>query len=264
MTDIVIKSISLAGFVVSSVPWQIIAGIIPPMSDTPIESDGGGGASLLLVDIEYIPITIDVQPKDGIILPITDPSMRSARAVSVRLVPAKNDASLPEFVTPYHFQQEFLGTNGSHSALLKVDYKIVVVNNSQFPYAFGVQHLASGYGSLELDLLTETGKILTVKRKTPSYLSDLPESNVLKPDRQWEYPVSLDRRLWDFPEGFPTNKIVKIRPRFAYGAYMVGGKFLRTQDEIRKRRRRERSLYDREGELVGEWIDYGNGNGRQK
>ena len=260
MIDIVTRMIGVIGLTVFSVVAQDMDGTIPMTTDSSARSNHVVSAIKLLdkLDDDTPVSAIEKRysledgimgyqycsPADGVILPITDPSMKSGHKVSVRLIPAIQDPSLPESLEDYR-------------PAVKVDYKIVLVNNSPWPFVFQAQY--QDYDSLELDFMTEAGKILVVKQKEPSSYSTKPILNFLKPDRQWEHLLSLDRRFWVFPEGFATNKIVRVRPRFAFGVYEVEGKFFRTLDEIQKGVRKERSKYDREGELVGEWIDYEGG-----
>ena len=66
----------------------------------------------------------------------------------------------------------------------------------------------------------------------------------------------MNGNIWIVPSVVCTNKIVKIRPRFAFGAYNVGGICYRTLDEIDRRQKEERPYGDRYGELTGEWVDF--------
>ena len=94
-----------------------------------------------------------------------------------------------------------------------------------------------------------------MKHRTPKFLSDDGSSITLDPGKRWECLFSFDKRLWDYPPDVATNRIVKLRPRFAFGAYRVDGQYYRTLDEIGKPRK-VRTWDDREGELFGEWTEY--------
>ena len=47
-----------------------------------------------------------------------------------------------------------------------------------------------------------------------------------------------------------------LRPRFAYGVYDVDGVYYRNIDEIKEGKKKEFLFPDRNGELIGEWINY--------
>ena len=99
-------------------------------------------------------------------------------------------------------------------------------------------------------------KIICIKKRKPAFLHEDGSFIVLKPHCQWAYRVSFDRRLWDIPMEITLWRVVKIRPRFAFGAYYVNGVYYRTMDEIGDIKKHKRKFNDRDGELVGDWIDY--------
>ena len=192
----------------------------------------------------------------GIILPIDGPSNVSNKHVSVAVVLAGSDLSLPRYMPVCQSQKEFVVISNVVDTNVRVDGKIRIENNSKWEYGFGLQDCLTGYDCLELDLLLSDGTISVMKRRRPIYLSDNGLSIKLMPGRKWECPISLDKRLWEFYPELTTNKIIKIRPRFAFGAYYVDGKYFRTLEEVQARSRRIRKFDDRDGELVGSWIDY--------
>lgn len=192
---------------------------------------------------------------EGLSLPLEEVSPGTNVGVTVRLVTRRDDPSLPQRLERHQIPNGF-NLNVSDAALPCVDCKLVIENRTEWVYEFGRQTLRSGYDSLELDFMTQSGKVLAVRRRGV-FLGDLPEEgNKLKPQWQWQYPVSFDPLLWDYPVGFTTNVITKVRPRFAYGRYCVAGKKYRTAEELKAGVQKNRKWGDRDGELVGEWIEY--------
>lgn len=192
---------------------------------------------------------------DGRILSVDGDVYGTNNCVSVKIVLAEDDPALPKYLTPYYCQHELLSISNHVAPTLKVGGKICVENRSGRQYVFGHPYSWSGYDALEVDLQLANGNICKLKHRTPKFLSDDGSNVTLSSGKKWECLFSFDKRLWSYPPEVSTNKIVKIRPRFAFGAYKVDGKYYRTIDEIGKPRK-ERAFDDREGELVGEWIDY--------
>ncbi|MBQ7188052.1 MAG: hypothetical protein IJR99_01410 [Kiritimatiellae bacterium] len=248
MIDFVTRMIGMIGLTVFAVAAQDMDGAISPTADSSTRSNHVVSAQQLLAELEDdAPGSADGEkyswpPDIGVIFPIINPDLKSDHTVSVCIVPAKEDPSLPESL-----EYDVL-------TAVKVDYKIVLVNNSPWPFVF--EPFANYFG-LELDFMTGSGDILTVKPEMPSSFSIMRMWKSLGPNRQWEYPISLDRRFWTFPEEFDNSQIIKVRPRFAFGAYLVDGKLFRTYDEIQARKIKERSWDDREGELVGSGLTMG-------
>ncbi len=177
----------------------------------------------------------------------------------VRIVLACDDVSLPRYMAVGQWKTLFVPADSKASAVARIDCKICVENYSPWPYVLDHSYSAPGYYSAEVDLLLDNGKVACLKRRKPDGLSFGLSSITVKPGKKWECPISLDRRLWSYPPEVSTNKIVKIRPRFAFGVYEVEGKYYRTLDEIgkpMKQRVFDGTFDDREGELIGEWIDY--------
>ena len=92
--------------------------------------------------------------------------------------------------------------------------------------------MLTGYDCLEIDLMLDNGKIISMRKRRPQVLHENGSTIKVKPFRKWESLVSFDRRLWDFSSDIDTNKITKLRPRFAFGAYKVDGEYYRTIGEI--------------------------------
>lgn len=193
---------------------------------------------------------------DGLMLPIGKDSNYTNAEVIVYMVNVENDASAPREKFAYPFQKEFLNDYVQNYYKLRTDYILVVENHSPYPYAFSPQYAASGYDCLELDFLTSDKRILTASKRMPHLLSDRREENLLKPNWQWKYLISLDIRLWKKPDGFSVDLITHFRPRFAYGAFSVDGKYYRTSAELEAHKRKDRPFKSREGELVGNWIRF--------
>ena len=193
--------------------------------------------------------------QDGIMLPMDDDSHGSNKCVHVKLVLAKDDPTLPQWTVVYRPQSDFIATGDVAKASVKVDGKIRIENDTDWPYVFGRQCMRSGYYSLEFDLMMDNGNIIVMRRRRPELLHEDGSVITVKPHRQWESLVSFDRRLWEFSAEISTNKVKKIRPRFAFGAYNVEGTYYRTIDEIKNARKNHRHFDDRDGELVGDWID---------
>lgn len=193
--------------------------------------------------------------QDGIMLPIGERSHCSNECVSVKIVLAKDDPTLPHVMTVYKPQSDFIVTGNVASASVKVSGKIRITNNTDWPYVFGHQSMRSGYYSLEIDMMLDDGNVICLKKRKPELLHEDGSLITLKAHRQWECLFSFDRRLWDFPADIVANKVKKIRPRYAFGAYAVDGTYYRTKDELMKANKISRSLDDRSGELIGDWID---------
>ena len=195
-------------------------------------------------------------PDDGLALPLDcDVSCTNAEVI-VYMISAEQDPSAPNEKFAYTCQKEFLDDYMGNYYKLRTDYILVIDNYSPYPYVFSAQYQASGYESLELDFLTSDNRILTAKKRVPKILSDTPRENVLNPNWRWKSLISLDIRLWKKPENFSADKVTHFRPRFAYGAFFVDGKYYRTITEIEAHRRKERPFKSREGELVGKWIPF--------
>ena len=193
---------------------------------------------------------------DGLMLPIDKDSNYTNADVIVYMVNVESDESAPREKFAYPFQKEFLNDYVQNYYKLRTDYILVVENHSPYPYVFSPQYAASGYDCLELDFLTSDKRVLTASKRMPRLLSDRGEENLLRPNWQWKYLVSLDIRLWTKPEGFSVDMITHFRPRFAHGAFFVDGKYYRTITEIEAHKRKDRPFKSREGELVGKWMPF--------
>jgi hypothetical protein len=190
---------------------------------------------------------------EGLFMPLADCSNVTNAVATVHMEHMNVVIGSLRPMTPCHFLHPLLreGTNICKS--INVDYELVIENRSRYLYLAGVQSLASGYDSLELDFLTLNGNIVVVKKKLPPYISNRPVTNIIQPNVQWRSPVSLDVRLWDIPRGFATNTITFFRPRFAFGSYVVEGMYHRTLRELSSTSKKVRDFKDREGELIGPW-----------
>lgn len=193
--------------------------------------------------------------QDGVIQPLDESGHGSNKCASVTIVLANDDPTLPQWMTVYSPQSDFIVTGNVATASVKVGGKIRIENNADWPYVFGRQCKRTGYYSLEIDMMMDNGNIICLKKRKPELLGDDGSLITLKAQRQWECLVSFDRRLWDFPAEIAIKKVKKIRPRFAFGAYNVDGTYYRTIDEIKNARKKDRRFDDRDGELVGDWID---------
>ena len=192
--------------------------------------------------------------QDGIVLPIDNDCQKSNECASVSIILARDASSMPQYMTIYKPLSDFVTLDNAVSARVKVGGKICVENNSNWTYEFGRQYMLRGYDILEIDLMLDNGKIISMRKRRPKVLHEDGSSIKVKPCRKWESLVSFDRRLWDFSSEIGTNKITRLRPRFAFGAYNVDGVCYRTTDEARKRTKIDRHFDDRDGELVGAWV----------
>ena len=208
------------------------------------------------IEISSVFLACRVFALNGIILPISVLTSGSNDYASVEMVMAKDDESLPHYMPADQCQKEFLAVSNVVEKDVSVDCKICISNNSKWTYELGLPDGLTGYYSLEFDLEMDNGEICIMKRRRPKYLSDNGLSIKIKPGRKWECPISFDRRLWCFSPEIPTNKIMRIRPRYAFGAYTIDGAYYRTIEEIKVRKRRACEFYERKGELVGKWIDF--------
>lgn len=194
--------------------------------------------------------------QDGVVLPIDNACQQSNECVSVRVILARDDSSLPQYMTIYRPLSDFITFSNAVSTCVKVAGKICVENNSNWTYEFGRQYMLTGYDCLEFDMMLDNGKIISMRKRKPQVLHEDGSSIKVKPCRKWESLVSFDRRLWDFSSDIGTNKITRLRPRFAFGAYNVDGTYYRTIEEVKTCRKKERRFDDRDGELVGDWVEY--------
>ena len=201
--------------------------------------------------------------EDGLMLPLGSSYQKSNNCATVSLFVGSDEAPLPQFMDIYKPLSEFVAIGDKRSARVNVHCKLCIDNHSPWLYVFDSSYSLSGWYSLEVDLKLDSGEIAIMKRRRPSYLSDDGSHIMLKPGYRWTRLVSFDSRLWTVCPQVITNSIVGIRPRFAYGAYKVGGKYFRTPEEIRDRKTKFRTFNrndpsddDREGELVGEWLNY--------
>ena len=197
--------------------------------------------------------------QDGIVLPIDNACQKSNECASVSIILARDASSMPQYMTIYKPLSDFVTLDNAVSARVKVGGKICVENNSNWTYEFGRQYMLRGYDSLEIDLMLDNGKIISMRKRRQKVLHEDGSSIKVKPCRKWESLVSFDRRLWDFSSEIGTNKITSLRPRFAFGAYHVEGTYYRTIEEVKTCRKKERRFDDRDGELVGDWVDYSTG-----
>ena len=191
---------------------------------------------------------------EGIVLSMDESWHSSNKCAVIKLVLRKDNLTLPQFMTVCRPQSDFIALGKQALATVKVNCEIRIYNNTDWTYVFGKQSMFTGYDSLEFDLLLENGKTICMKKRKPAFLHDDGSLILLNPHCQWVCLVSFDRRLWDVPMEISTSRVVKIRPRFAFGAYYVDGTYYRTIDEIGDVKR-NRKFNDREGELVGDWID---------
>ena len=205
-------------------------------------------------------LLIVVVPVDGIAQHIDSALAKTNNLVSIHIVPAKGNPSSPQVKTIYRPHAELVSSNAVAESV-SVDCIICIENSSEWPYEFGTPYSLSGYDCLEMDLMLDSGETVALKRRHPKYLSDKGELVRIRPHKKWEYPVSLDSRLWLMSTGLATNRILKIRPRFAFGAFVVNGKYYRTYEEIEKQQKKIRSWKERDGELIGEWVDFLGGGG---
>ena len=192
--------------------------------------------------------------QDGVILHKDESSHNSNKCVSIEIVLAQDDSSLPQFMTVYKPQSDFVTTGNVATASVKVGGKIHIENNTDWPYVFGRQCMRTGYYSLEIDLMLENGNIVCMRKCRPGLIHENGSFITLKAHQQWECLISFDGRLWDFSSKIANNKVIKIRPRFAFGAYNVDGTFYRTIEEVKNARKKDRPFDDRDGELVGNWV----------
>lgn len=195
-------------------------------------------------------------------LPETQGIAQTNKLVTIKIIPASMDASIPphiELLQPY---VSLLQETGSTNNYVCVDLKIIIDNGSAWPYVFGTPYSLTGYDCLEFDMLLDDERVIHIKRRRPRHLFSKGDSDniIVMPNCKWEQMISFDRRLWDFPNDLKLSSICKLRPRFAFGSYNVDGKYYRTLSELKSGQNKQRSFDDRSGELCGEWIDYwGNG-----
>ena len=210
-----------------------------------------------MMEIGFALIASMVLAQDGIILPISESCKVSNKCVTVKMILAKDDPSLPQYKLIYGGpQRDFVAVGNAMPVKVKVAGKISVENNTDWPFEFGHQYMRTGYYNLEFDVKLKNGNIIRMKKRRPELLHENGSSITLKPHRRWEYLVSFDRRLWDCSSEIITNSIIMLRPRFAYGVYNVDGEYYRNIDEIKEGKKKEFLFPDRNGELIGEWINY--------
>ena len=129
--------------------------------------------------------------------------------VSINIVPAKGNPSSPQVKTIYCPYAELVSSNAVAESV-SVDCIICIENSSEWPYEFGTPYSLSGYDCLEMELMLDSGETVALKCRHPKYLSDKGEFVRILPRKKWEYPVSLDSRLWLMPAGLATNRILNL------------------------------------------------------
>ena len=105
--------------------------------------------------------------QDGVVLPIDNACQQSNECVSVRVILARDDSSLPQYMTIYRPLSDFITFSNAVSACVMVGGKICVENNSNWTYEFGRQYMLRGYDGLEIDLMLDNGKIISVRKRRP-------------------------------------------------------------------------------------------------
>ena len=140
-------------------------------------------------------LLIVVVPVDGIAQHIDSALAKTNNLVSIHIVPAKGNPSSPQVKTIYRPHAELVSSNAVAESV-SVDCIICIENSSEWPYEFGTPYSLSGYDCLEMDLMLDSGETVALKRRHPKYLSDKGELVRIRPHKKWEYPVSLDSRLW--------------------------------------------------------------------
>ena len=188
---------------------------------------------------------------EGVLLPVDADHLQS-----VTLVAVLEAASLPKYKTIFRPLTDLVSEKNVATSTVKVDCKICIENHSALPYVFGHPYSLTGYDCLEIDMKLDNGAIIALRRRRPEYLSDKGDTITVNPHWKWECLISLDERLWVSSSRVTTNKVVKLRPRFAFGAFKADGEHYRTQEEVKNRKKKKRDFDDREGELVGDWIDF--------
>lgn len=204
----------------------------------------------------FVCLSVRLFAIDRLRMPVDVSPSCSNNCVSIKIVPVKEDDTIPEYKEIYQPLTGFVTESNEAVARVKVDCKVCIENYSEWPYVFGLPYSLTGYDCLEIDARLDTGEVVVLKRRQPKYLSDNGKFITVNPQRKWECLISLDSRLWDFPSKFKADKVVQLRPRFAFGAFRVGGKFYRTLEEVVTGERIKRDFMDRDGELVGEWVDW--------
>ena len=116
---------------------------------------------MIVIDIKRVPIiclsvaTLNAIGQDGIILPMHEHGNSSSRCASIKFVLAKDDLTLPNTMTVYKPQSDFVATGKVACASVQTSGKIIIENNTDWLYVFGRQCMRTGYDSLEFDMMME-------------------------------------------------------------------------------------------------------------
>lgn len=193
---------------------------------------------------------------DGLIFPV-EPKLLSVTnaSVTIEAVLQTNDLVLPDKIDVLGYQNDFFPKT-NRNWQVRADLIIVLENLTAYSFEIAPYYEPEGYKSLEFDLLLASGKSAVLKRRPTMLSARLSRWQSIKRGRRWESPISLDPRLWIMLgcENF-DERILKLRPRFAFGGYRIGNRFSRKIHEL-EAKRKEVDLEDRTGEIIGNWIDF--------
>lgn len=135
--------------------------------------------------------------------------------------------------------------------------QVVIENQSEFDFEFGLPYTYSGYYNLEFDIRLRSGETMVVKKKRVGYIRDLPYGVVVLPQRRWRKIYRISKCDWEWPGVVSITNAVAIRPRFAFGCYKIDGVYSRKLPAGNEDLQNVADTGGRQGELEGDWIPIG-------
>ena len=170
-----------------------------------------------------------------------------------------NPTNVPCMDVPCLFRahpcQEHLLASSNNDFMVQADLVFRIRNDSKYWFRFGKELQMCGYYNLELDMRLSDGNIFHLKRKDGIWYRNFIEEESIRGEKEYRCLVSLDRRLWNgMPPRF-INKIVEVRPRFAFFYFEKEGRRYKSIDDMKSNVETRIWNHSRIGELIGDWCE---------
>ena len=149
--------------------------------------------------------------------------------------------------------QEHLLASSNDNFMVQADLVFRIRNDSTYWFRFGKELQMCGYYNLEIDMRLSDGNIFHLKRKDGIWYRNFIEEESIRGEKEYRCLVSLDRRLWNgMPPSF-INKVVEVRPRFAFFYFEKEGRRYKSIDDMKSNVETRTWNHSRIGELIGDW-----------
>ena len=149
--------------------------------------------------------------------------------------------------------QEHLLASSNDNFMVQADLVFRIRNDSTYWFRFGKELQMCGYYNLEIDMRLSDGNIFHLKRKDGIWYRNFIEEESIRGEKEYRCLVSLDRRLWNgMPPSF-INKVVEVRPRFAFFCFEKDGRRYKSIDDMKSNVETRTWNHSRIGELIGDW-----------